>query len=82
MCRFSMTDRKCPYMGPGKRCKGGYHLRGTVAVTPNPEHIPSPQTGDSNPGSEPRAGSNPGSESRATPEPSNLTQPQAGDLAL
>ena len=68
MCIYSMNDRKCPFMGPRKRCKGGYHLSGTVAVTPSPEPIPAPQTVDSNPVSEPRA----------TPEPSTLPQPQAG----
>ena len=37
-------------MGPGKRCKGGYHLRGTVAATPTPDYIPPQQNVGSNPG--------------------------------
>ena len=42
MCKFSMKDKKCPYMGPGKRCKGGYHLRGTVPATSNGETLTNP----------------------------------------
>ena len=62
-------------MGPGKRCKGGYHLRGTVAAIPIPEQTP-PNL---------NVGSNPGSVTSDTSNPSNLQptiqpqpQPQTG----
>ena len=48
MCKFSMKDQKCPYMGPGKRCKGGYHLRGTVPATSNGKTSTNPVSGAQN----------------------------------
>ena len=50
-----MNDKKCPYMGPGKRCKGGYHLRGTVAATTGSEPTITPPTEVLNQGAEPRS---------------------------
>ena len=34
-----MREKKCPFMGPGKRCRGGYHLRGTTSTTPINENV-------------------------------------------
>ena len=42
MCGHSLNDKRCPFMGPGKSCRGGYHLRGTVLATPSPQtEVPS-----------------------------------------
>ena len=65
-----MNDTKCPFMGPGKRCKGGYHLRGTVAATPISDAIPTPQTEVLSPGVEPKT----------TQDPSSQPQPQLNQL--